>query len=376
MREWMVTAKKTALSDRTIGLSENQTEEFGGQGNPKPGPDPSKPNSKPNRVKDYFRAHPKARIAIPLVVLLIIILGCVGSYQNDQQVTAARKGYQAAYSDLGKSRRSLRTEWDSGSARAKKLYPSIRLDNETDAYNKWIGGLNTASDLLTKKVSANPGGDAESIRKQTDSVKALTAKVRHSQSALPRLEAATVAAHAVAVREELHQLQNEVKTGQALVDSSKGNVEEDSTRAILSDACSRGSKLADDRKKGDTLAYLAATKEIKDAEKKVTDSQEAHKQAEAKRAEEARKAQEEAQKQREEAARRAEQARQEAQQREAQRRAAANSNSGSGSGGSSGGYVFYKNCTAVRAAGKAPLHRGEPGYSSHLDRDGDGVACE
>jgi hypothetical protein len=38
--------------------------------------------------------------------------------------------------------------------------------------------------------------------------------------------------------------------------------------------------------------------------------------------------------------------------------------------------VYYKNCTAVRAAGAAPLYRGQPGYSSHLDRDGDGVACE
>ncbi|MFF1877011.1 excalibur calcium-binding domain-containing protein [Leifsonia sp. NPDC058230] len=38
--------------------------------------------------------------------------------------------------------------------------------------------------------------------------------------------------------------------------------------------------------------------------------------------------------------------------------------------------VSYANCTAVRAAGKAPLHVGEPGYSRKLDRDGDGVACE
>ncbi|MFF9849626.1 excalibur calcium-binding domain-containing protein [Streptomyces litmocidini] len=38
--------------------------------------------------------------------------------------------------------------------------------------------------------------------------------------------------------------------------------------------------------------------------------------------------------------------------------------------------VHYANCTAVRAAGAAPIHRGEPGYDSHLDRDGDGVACE
>ena len=38
--------------------------------------------------------------------------------------------------------------------------------------------------------------------------------------------------------------------------------------------------------------------------------------------------------------------------------------------------VSYKNCDEVRAAGKAPLHKGEPGYSSKLDSDGDGVACE
>jgi micrococcal nuclease len=38
--------------------------------------------------------------------------------------------------------------------------------------------------------------------------------------------------------------------------------------------------------------------------------------------------------------------------------------------------VTYANCTAVRAAGKAPLHKGDPGYSSKLDRDQDGIACE
>jgi hypothetical protein len=38
--------------------------------------------------------------------------------------------------------------------------------------------------------------------------------------------------------------------------------------------------------------------------------------------------------------------------------------------------VYYANCSQVRAAGAAPIHRGDPGYSSDLDRDGDGVACE
>jgi excalibur calcium-binding domain-containing protein len=36
----------------------------------------------------------------------------------------------------------------------------------------------------------------------------------------------------------------------------------------------------------------------------------------------------------------------------------------------------YGNCTEAREAGVTPLHEGDPGYGSHLDRDGDGVACE
>ncbi|CAM3557301.1 DUF1524 domain-containing protein [Smaragdicoccus niigatensis] len=46
------------------------------------------------------------------------------------------------------------------------------------------------------------------------------------------------------------------------------------------------------------------------------------------------------------------------------------------SGGGNSSFAFYKNCAAARAAGAAPLHRGDPGYRAALDRDGDGVACE
>ncbi|AWX23395.1 hypothetical protein CXF51_04740 [Bacillus subtilis subsp. subtilis] len=38
--------------------------------------------------------------------------------------------------------------------------------------------------------------------------------------------------------------------------------------------------------------------------------------------------------------------------------------------------VYYKNCTVARQAGVAPIHSGEPGYAKHLDRDGDGIACD
>lgn len=36
----------------------------------------------------------------------------------------------------------------------------------------------------------------------------------------------------------------------------------------------------------------------------------------------------------------------------------------------------YANCSEARAAGAAPVYRGEPGYGPHLDRDGDGIGCE
>lgn len=36
----------------------------------------------------------------------------------------------------------------------------------------------------------------------------------------------------------------------------------------------------------------------------------------------------------------------------------------------------FRNCAEARAAGAAPIYAGQPGYGPHLDRDGDGVACE
>lgn len=38
--------------------------------------------------------------------------------------------------------------------------------------------------------------------------------------------------------------------------------------------------------------------------------------------------------------------------------------------------TFYASCAAVRAAGKAPLRLGAPGYRTGLDSNGNGVACD
>lgn len=37
---------------------------------------------------------------------------------------------------------------------------------------------------------------------------------------------------------------------------------------------------------------------------------------------------------------------------------------------------FWFRCANARAAGTTPIYAGEPGYSSELDADGDGIACE
>lgn len=79
-------------------------------------------------------------------------------------------------------------------------------------------------------------------------------------------------------------------------------------------------------------------------------------------------------KEREKALEQQEQQQQEQQQQEEQQQ---NNDNGPGNGnGDNPGTVFYWNCDAVRAAGAAPLSDGQPGYLPHLDRNGNGVACE
>lgn len=46
------------------------------------------------------------------------------------------------------------------------------------------------------------------------------------------------------------------------------------------------------------------------------------------------------------------------------------------SSGTSNDGRAYRNCSEARAAGAAPVRRGEPGYGPQLDRDNDGIGCE
>ena len=112
-------------------------------------------------------------------------------------------------------------------------------------------------------------------------------------------------------------------------------------------------------KAADEEAARKAEEEKKKAEEEAARKAEEEKKAAEEQAKQ--QAEQEAQQQAatEEAAR---QAQQQAEQQQAQQQQQAN--------------TYYPNCTAAKAAGAAPLHRGQPGYSTKLDRDGDGVACE
>jgi hypothetical protein len=38
--------------------------------------------------------------------------------------------------------------------------------------------------------------------------------------------------------------------------------------------------------------------------------------------------------------------------------------------------TYYAGCNEARAAGVAPIYRGQPGYREGMDGDNDGIACE
>lgn len=58
------------------------------------------------------------------------------------------------------------------------------------------------------------------------------------------------------------------------------------------------------------------------------------------------------------------------------RQGSAQAPSRSSSAGPATSAVYYRGCNDVRAAGAAPLYRGQPGYRPEMDGDNDGIACE
>ncbi|MDC7775614.1 excalibur calcium-binding domain-containing protein [Bacillus cereus] len=134
-------------------------------------------------------------------------------------------------------------------------------------------------------------------------------------------------------------------------------------------------KQEDEKRQADEQARKQQEEQKRQADEQARKQQEEQKrqadeQARKQQEEQKRQADEQARKQQEEQKRQADkQARKQQEEQKAQQAQTQPANGNTDS-------AYYKNCAAVRAAGKAPLHKGQPGYSSHLDRDGDGIACE
>jgi hypothetical protein len=200
-------------------------------------------------------------------------------------------------------------------------------------------------------AGANNVPPAEATHPQsTASISSASAKVSKSAEAKRK---------AAALKTARDLLSSKVVDAKALLDSSDNNVADPNTRQALGDTIGKASAI-DSTRPDD---YEAAASDIQSAMDAVTASVEKKKQddaAAAQQAEAEKKAAEEAAAQKAAADKAAADA---AAQQAAQQQA-------------DQGNAYYPNCAAVRAAGKAPLHRGDPGYSGKLDRDGDGIACE
>ncbi|MGE7718320.1 Excalibur calcium-binding domain-containing protein [Priestia megaterium] len=121
-------------------------------------------------------------------------------------------------------------------------------------------------------------------------------------------------------------------------------------------------KKADEQKKQEEVKKLEEQKAKEEEQAKA--AEEKRKQEEAARAAEEKRVAEQKQKEQAEA----EQARKEAEEK-AQAEAEAQQQQQTQT-------ASFANCTEVRAAGRAPIRQGEPGFEPKFDRDGDGIGCD
>jgi len=144
------------------------------------------------------------------------------------------------------------------------------------------------------------------------------------------------------------------------VEPTKQTVPQNEVKKTETDKQKEAERLAEEQKKKEEEAQrLAEEKKKKEEAARLAEEQK-------KKEEEAQRLAEEERK-KEEAARLAEEQRQ---KEEAERLAEEQKKKEEANN------VYYDNCSDARAAGAAPIHRGEPGYGTHLDRDGDGIGCD
>jgi len=149
-------------------------------------------------------------------------------------------------------------------------------------------------------------------------------------------------------------------------------IQQNEVKKTDTDKQKEAERLAEEQKKKEEAERLAEEQKKKEEAARLAEEQKKKEEA-ARLAEEKKKKEEEAQRLAEEKRKKEEEARlaeEQRQKEEAERLAEEQKKQEEANN------VYYKNCSAARAAGAAPVYQGEPGYGTHLDRDGDGIGCD
>lgn len=206
------------------------------------------------------------------------------------------------------------------------------------------------------------GCSSESSASSSEAEASASALAAESKSA----EAAKAAAASEQAKQELDSAKSELSStisdAHTLLDSSNDNVADPQTRVDLTDAINTATAI--DSESPDD--FTDAVQPLQSAMDKVTAS------VEQKKADDAAAAQKAA----EEKAAQEKAAQAAAQKAAAEAAAQAKAKSDAEAAQKQSANTYYPNCTAARAAGVTPIYAGQPGYSSKLDRDHDGIACE
>ena len=265
-----------------------------------------------------------------------------------------------------------------------------------------VSAIEHAEEIYEEPILPVTGGMAlVSAQENYDAVLSLLDRLGEAESQLELAVTAAIASHEEYLVNALEQaradysasvtyLEASIDTGSRRLKESTGLVARENTLSKLTDAIEAAQIIAKIDVTDNTAAYTIAIASLDSArndidsavtavQNSITEKERMERMA-AEKAEAERIAAEEAAEERRLAEQAAAEERRIAEQAAAEERAAANAasqqSSSSSSGSSGGGAWFYKNCTEARAAGAAPVRRGEPGFGPHLDRDNDGIGCE
>ncbi|SDE14624.1 Excalibur calcium-binding domain-containing protein [Priestia aryabhattai B8W22] len=278
-------------------------------------------------------------------LILFLVFAVIGGQQMQKEEEAQQAKMQAE--------REARIEKKTATTASATVKPTLKFVEAAGIVYKMVGDTDSADVDMTKakfiKTSvmkgylttkmkdhvymyADVGKSGEWIQATFDDKDNVVKKVEMS----PNLEKKVVAS----VDKEKAAETAKKEEAQKKADEQKKQEEQKAKEEAQA-------KAAEEKRKQEEAARLAEEKRVAEQKQKEQEALQAKQQAEAEQArkEAEEKAQAEAEAQ--------------AQQQQQQTQTAS-----------------FANCTEVRAAGRAPIRQGEPGFEPKFDRDGDGIGCD